>query len=262
MSSWWRIISLVSALPKGKERQDDDFTDRLSNRYTVLVLVVFTVVVSMHQYIGKPITCWSPKHITRGQSRYVNNYCWVRNTYYLPYEEEVPGALEDTHLKQTVTYYQWIPFRLLGMAIFFYLPTVVWNGLNEKSGVDVDNILGTALTFEKRKGADIKEKHLMFITRQIHRFLTSGAPTQPSCSLSVKQLILRLLSRCCGITGGSYLTVLYIIVKILYLTNVIAQLFVLNLVLGIQFNEYGQTFDRRDVMEPTRHCILLQSDNM
>ena len=162
MSSWWRVVSLVGAIPKGHEKQDCDFADRLSNSHTVVICVVFTIVVSMHQYVGKPITCWAPKHVTGGQTKYMNNYCWVRNTYYLPFEEEVPKAEVPDPRKQEIKYYQWIPFILLGQALFFYMPSVVWNGLNEKSGVDADNILSTAGTFVSRKKAEAKEQHLKF----------------------------------------------------------------------------------------------------
>ncbi len=77
-------------------------------------------------------------------TKYTNNYCWVRNTYYLPFDEDVP---KEGDRRVMIPYYQWIPFILLGQALFFYLPSVVWHGLNQKSGVDADNILASANGF-------------------------------------------------------------------------------------------------------------------
>ena len=77
-------------------------------------------------------------------TKYTNSYCWVRNTYFLPYDEDVP---EEYERRTMIPYYQWIPFILIGQALFFYVPSVVWHGLNQKSGVDADNILASANTF-------------------------------------------------------------------------------------------------------------------
>ena len=43
----------VAALPTKQSRNDDDFADRLSYRYTVAMLLVFATVVSTSQYVGK-----------------------------------------------------------------------------------------------------------------------------------------------------------------------------------------------------------------
>ena len=46
------------------ECSDDDIIDRLSHRYTVFALVVFSIVVSTKQYVGEPIVCWCPAEFT------------------------------------------------------------------------------------------------------------------------------------------------------------------------------------------------------
>ncbi len=57
-----KLIAPITKITKVKK--DDDFADRLSHRYTVSLLVVFAIVVSTALYVGKPITCWVPKHFT------------------------------------------------------------------------------------------------------------------------------------------------------------------------------------------------------
>ena len=54
---------LVSVGLYGGERdhfEDDDFVDRLNNRYTILGLVLCIFIVSGSLYIGDPINCWTP----------------------------------------------------------------------------------------------------------------------------------------------------------------------------------------------------------
>jgi len=44
-----KIIGVISNAPQTRSQNDDDFADRLSSRYTVVLLVVFAVLVSMNQ---------------------------------------------------------------------------------------------------------------------------------------------------------------------------------------------------------------------
>ena len=48
-----KIIGVVGAVPASASRNDDDFSDRLNHRFTVALLVVFAIVVSTKQYVGK-----------------------------------------------------------------------------------------------------------------------------------------------------------------------------------------------------------------
>lgn len=39
---------------------DDDFVDRLNNRYTVMVLMAGVFVIVGGIFVGNPINCWAP----------------------------------------------------------------------------------------------------------------------------------------------------------------------------------------------------------
>lgn len=228
------IVGFFTSLPSQDTKKDDDFVDRLSSKYSVVILVVFSLVIGMNQYVGTPINCWMPQHFTGSHSAYTNAYCWVRNTYYLPYEEHIPKRHED-HRRQMVTYYQWMPFILLGQALLFYFPSAVWHSLNARAGVDADNILASAQTFSQTEQVEKRDSTLVVIRNQIHRFLHSRQDTGKGGLKSMRLAKKGYMGR----RFGTYLIILYIFTKLLYLVNVVAQLFILNSVLSIEFGLYG-----------------------
>jgi len=95
------MASLVTAAGKmvTAERSDDDFADRLNFRYTTAMLVVFSVLITSKQYVGQPIQCWTPEHFSKPHIQYVKDFCWIRNTYFLPYPSDIPreGQVRNMH---------------------------------------------------------------------------------------------------------------------------------------------------------------------
>ena len=72
------MISTVAKLAQNGNRNDDDIIDRLHHRYTVLFLVVFTVIISTTQYVGTPIHCWSPGEFEESHQKYTDRVCMLR----------------------------------------------------------------------------------------------------------------------------------------------------------------------------------------
>ena len=58
-------------------------------------------------------------------------------------------------------------------------------------------------------------------------------------TISIKSVAARTCCICCGRQRGNYLTVLYILTKLLYIGNAIMQLFALNIFMGHNFSAYG-----------------------
>ena len=74
------------------EVKNDDFYDRLSRRYSIILLGVSFVIISSSQFIGSPINCYTQNmgsHVT-----YVNWVCWISSSYYLPFEKPLPNRFE------------------------------------------------------------------------------------------------------------------------------------------------------------------------
>lgn len=46
------FLDAITKVRQFRFHNDDDFIDRLSRRYSVLLLMLFTVVVSTKQYVG------------------------------------------------------------------------------------------------------------------------------------------------------------------------------------------------------------------
>ena len=70
------IMSLadVDAIQLPKTRYDDDSTDRLNRLLTVVILVLFSLIVTSTQYVGEPISCWTPAHFEDDHEDYANRY--------------------------------------------------------------------------------------------------------------------------------------------------------------------------------------------
>ncbi|GIX84809.1 innexin inx2 [Caerostris darwini] len=112
---------------------NDNNVFRLHYRFTVLVLVSFSILVSCRQYLGDPIDCIQNDDIPENV---LETYCWVHSTFTLPdaYEKKVgievphPGIDKYTpgENRKYHAYYQWVCFVLFLQAILFYMPRYMW----------------------------------------------------------------------------------------------------------------------------------------
>lgn len=71
------ILAFIGGVPPSKSRSDDDAIDRLHHRYTVAVLVIFSIVVSSKQYVGDRINCWVPAHFSKSWTAYAGNSAYI-----------------------------------------------------------------------------------------------------------------------------------------------------------------------------------------
>lgn len=233
-----QILGVIGAPSAFKFNNDDDTADKMSHRYTVALLVIFAVVVSTKQYVGDPINCWVPAHFTGNHEEYTNSYCWIKNTYYLPFDDYIPKEHEHDQ-RQMIPYYQWVPLILLFSALLFYIPRLTWRTLSNRAGIDVDNVVAAAETFQNAEKAENKEVTMDYLTKQMDRFLRERkANDKGTCTLSITHLIARACCGC-GQRFGNYLIFSYIGCKVLYILNVIGQLFILDAMLGNSFSIYG-----------------------
>lgn len=234
------IVTLAKELTDDKTRNDDGFSDRLSHLYTTTILLIFALVVSTSQYVGHPINCWTPVHFTDSHVAYTNDFCWVKDTYYLPFDEDVPREGEEWK-QHTVVYYQWVPAILMVQAFLFHLPCVFWRSMAGKSGLDVRSIVEQARTISRlQMKEDIRGRLYQQMVILVNRYLSS-CKLNPNTkfTLSLKHLFSRTCCLMCGRQRGNYLLSLYLFTKVFYLLNALAQLFALNALLDSGYRIYG-----------------------
>lgn len=230
------ILGALGGVPQLGSRNDDDLADRLSHRFTTSLLMVFAVIVSSKQYVGEPIKCWLEAEFTGEWQKYTESYCWVKNTYYLGNK-----GFENKN-EHIIRYYQWVPLILVGQALLFYLPVVFWRSLNKRSGVDVDNIVESAETFQLCNKTDERKNNLNSITLQMQRFLNYKEEKYTGCNYSIVHIFSRIIHYSVGSRQGNYLVVLYIVIKFTFLLNAILQFLAIGYFVGDSYYSYGVDF--------------------
>ena len=224
---------------------DDDFYDRLSRRYSVVLLVIFTILVSTKQYVGEPIACFCPAHFTGTHVEYTNNICWISNTFFVSFDRLLP-KYPDPKTESFIYFYQYVPLILIVQAIFFYMPSMIWSSLNSKSGYDLGMLVTHARVIDTYT-SEIREVSVRHLARHIDRTLEyhrqkrleymdqlramkcSSLPSIYSFFLLNDHIKMR----------DHHLMWSFLFTKILYLFNALGQLYLLNFFLGNDYHMYG-----------------------
>uniref|UniRef100_A0A1I7XMU4 Innexin n=1 Tax=Heterorhabditis bacteriophora TaxID=37862 RepID=A0A1I7XMU4_HETBA len=207
----------LDAFLKGlKPQYDDDACDRLNYYFTPMLLVIFSLTLSAKQYVGQPIQCWIPAQFTGAWEQYSENYCFVQNTYFVRPDGYIPDSTAERENSE-IGYYQWVPFILGLQAILFYLPALFWRLFNWQSG---SRTLATVLLIVFRA---------LFIT--INTYLMSFLLRKDMISI----IVIFTARTTSFVHRGMYLTSLYLLVKIMYLIQVVVQFVILNKVTMCDF---------------------------
>ena len=138
-----------------------------------------------------------------------------------------------------IGYYQWVPLLLLLMALIFYIPCMVWRFMNNKAGIDVNNIVEAGMTLQHTAYAESHKKTLRYMTKNLDRYLGSTREYRRGCWVNCKHFMSRNCCLFCGRRYGNYIVALYMIVKLLYLGNTVLQMYLLDIFLGSEYHMYG-----------------------
>lgn len=174
---------------------------------------------------------------------YVNDICWVSNTYYIPLDKKVP-KLDQERRQNELRYYQWIPFILLFQAFCFYFPHLVWRSLSRRSGIDVRDIIDAAINYKSVDTATKDDQHknelMEYIVEAIDKY--ADDPRRQADERGTNFTFKRLFMTICIFLGkylGNYLIIVYFTTKALFIMNAVCQIFLLNLFLGQDFHLFG-----------------------
>ncbi|XP_036354388.1 innexin unc-9 isoform X1 [Octopus sinensis] len=237
MSQVWGVFGSFSTFSRLTSAANDDWVDRMSHIYSSVVLVLFAIVVTTGQLVGDPIHCWCPAQFTGAYVAYTKWICWISNTYYIPMSDTIPVNINEREDRQ-LTYYQWVPLILLFQALLFKAPNLLWRILHGTSGVNLDKLCELA---EKTQygSPDDRKKTIEHIAYFMDRWLDSNRIYHCNFVVKTRQKFAKICCCFCGKREGTYLSGLYLTIKVLYLVNIIGQFFMLNSFLSTDFGIYG-----------------------
>ncbi|CEF67431.1 Innexin family-containing protein [Strongyloides ratti] len=204
-------------------RGDDDFTDRLNYYYTPIMLAVACLLISAKQYGGTPIECWINPHSKESMEQYIESYCWIQNTYWVPMYENIPDDHSTREQKQ-IGYYQWVPFILIAEALMFSLPCIIWRLMNWQCGINIQNMVSAGVEIRGMMDEEEREKALLSLSNSFLDFLDMqdyNSNINRPMSFFSKIKLSNLLK-------GQYMTCLYLFIKTIYALNIIIQFVLLN----------------------------------
>ncbi|XP_014772957.1 innexin unc-9 isoform X2 [Octopus bimaculoides] len=233
----WGVFGSFSTFSRLTSAANDDWVDRMSHIYSSVVLVLFAIVVTTGQLVGDPIHCWCPAQFTGAYVAYTKWICWISNTYYIPMSDTIPVNINEREDRQ-LTYYQWVPLILLFQALLFKAPNLLWRILHGTSGVNLDKLC--ELSEKTQYGSpDDRKKTIEHIAYFMDRWLDSNRIYHCNFVVKTRQKFAKICCCFCGKREGTYLSGLYLSIKVLYLVNIIGQFFMLNSFLSTDFGIYG-----------------------
>lgn len=228
----WQFIDVFKKVSLSARIQDDDFSDRLNHRWTVALLLLFSILVGSSQFVGSPIACWVPAHFTGAMTTYANYICWISDKYYVPTSDYLTNKTHQT----VINYYQWVPFILVFMALLFYAPFSLWHLWSRPAGLDAKSLMKIVSQAESAS-TETREKAIDSGVKLIDRVFYYSR----DYDMSRFGRFRRRLTRCLLPTfrSGNYISTLYLVIKILYIINVITQFLLLSLFMGQNFLSFG-----------------------
>ncbi|XP_067940681.1 innexin unc-9-like [Watersipora subatra] len=235
------MSGILDALNKGLrllKHGDDDFFDRMSSRYTVALLIVFAVIVSTGQFAGDPIDCFTPAEFNGQWVRYTDRLCWVQNTYYVPFDQSLPGPNEVKYYDREISYYQWTPLILVMQAFLYAFPSVCWSFATHHAGYGVNRAVHMCNSPENINPEN-RDRLIKFLSNQMDRLLGYRREYREGWVASARRKIAKKANLRFGKRYGCHLVLIYLIVKLCFIGNAIGQIYLMNEIIGDGYTAYG-----------------------
>ncbi|CAB3406381.1 unnamed protein product [Caenorhabditis bovis] len=192
----------------------DDFSDVLSCFATAFLLIFFAVFISAKTYVGSPIQCWFPRTYAKDWQEYAETYCFIKNTHHVGDAAQIDTIDSVKGADNNVTYYQWAAIYLTVMALGFVAPKLVWKKAQSMYEIPLLYFCETAAEIKMKSSIEIAEK-----VREMGNYMKSKLT---NCDREMKT--------------KSHLATIYVVIKLLYLLNIIVQFVVLSFFLGHNAN--------------------------
>lgn len=236
-----------------KEPADDDYMDRINRKYTVQGLVILAIIsaslLAPHD-ISSLMSCWNKANYPKYYIDYTNHICFIKSSYVLDSNQTIPYSTQarlsslfffslyfpririnsiEIQKKQrlfvisfcvcrrnrVLNYYQWTPFIILLMALFFYFPRLLWRSLSVRSGIDLLDLIEAAGETKTVQDFDDRDQLIKYIVDTIDMYV-DDARRQTNAENRQTPLIKKLFQLLCCMTGkflGNYFITLYLFTK-------------------------------------------------
>nr|CAD2209338.1 unnamed protein product [Meloidogyne enterolobii] len=207
-----------------------DIIDRI-NCQIVPILLLFCVMSVTANIFGsfgmEPMRCLKTPDLDDDEREFALDYCQSKNTYYVPPEQNIPWSNEGRRERQ-IGYYHWVPIMLFLQSMLFMLPNFLWNGFHQHSGIEFIKFLKECNRLKKMKLNDAERPTLL---RTLGERIGETVINRKNYFRSKIPAF--------SIGSGSFVTCLYIFIKLLYLLNVFVQFCLLNFFIGHNYSWWG-----------------------
>jgi len=209
----------------------------MSHVFTVILLIMFAVVVSTSQFVGSPIHCWHPAEFKGWYEKYAEYYCWISNTYFVSFSETLPTDIDERKDRE-ITYYQWVPLILAFQAFMFKFPNLIWKLLHPYSGINLDKVVNMA---EKTQLASpsARSEIIESLAAHVDKWLDTERNYKWNRYTAARERVSKICCIICSKRSGTFLSGLFLFIKLLYVGNIIGQFFLLNAFMATDYNVYG-----------------------
>ncbi|KAL1494949.1 hypothetical protein ABEB36_010450 [Hypothenemus hampei] len=161
------FVENFQKLVKCEEVRTDNNIFKLHYKFTVILFIVFSILLSSKQYFGDPIHC-----DVASQKQLVDVFCWATGTFIVMdhvndkyYRTVGVEGLGNQGHKETYTllYYQWICLLFCFQALLFYVPRYLWKAWEgDRLSQMVKDLCGPLIS--EKWSSTYKEKMTNFIT--------------------------------------------------------------------------------------------------
>jgi hypothetical protein len=142
--------------------------------------------------------------------------------------------MQRAHEKRYVLrYYQFVPFILLLQALFYLLPRLFWRSFSRHSGIDVRNIMDAAQSLKSVKRFHKQKSIMAYLVSIIHQYAGDPRKRLKQQHSRINTYVQGLVNCLFGSSNvfNSYLFLLYLFTKILFIINAFAQLYAIRFLL-------------------------------
>lgn len=212
-------------------------SDQIHYQITFTILIISAIASTSLQFYADPIQCIHPAEFTDGYTSFARTLCWLNNTYFYPQTYTRLPINKNERLQHTLRYYQWLPFVYLIQAFFFLLPHLIWISFYKRNGLNPGSMVKQGQKFDNKPEISIR------IAKEIERYLMCRQLAQCKKKLMFRHKVneehdnvsspLLLPNISFRIRYHTYyLVILYLIIKLLYIINIILQVSILNVILS------------------------------